>query len=388
MAIKVKHEGNVTSRVVASAIGGKGRRDAEDSKALAQKAAQENIAANRQLQGAHASPSAPYSPQAQLGHASMQQASPVRQSTLDYARQAVRDERLNDLAMTRDENLAKLREGAAIAEDERRAQMWKEEFSTKQRAEIDDLNNMREEILASGRYSDAEKKVLLDQLDARKWGIQPTSRLKTPEEIEADNFDPARDFAKNSYTDPQGNVWTRDPRGGWRIGQAVKPPASAPDPVAEEYKATVEANRSARASLVKSLMSEMVEGAPGEPKKPRYTLEEAAAKARELADALYPLPQYRTSEEKARAEEAVRRVQEGFMNLSAPARSVLPPASAQPTPAVGPLAAPKDGKLQPPPSLLPPEEQPVPQTEQAPATPEEKRKRQEEAVKTAQKWIV
>ena len=35
MAIKVKHEGNVTSRVYASAAGGKGKRQAEDAKVLA-----------------------------------------------------------------------------------------------------------------------------------------------------------------------------------------------------------------------------------------------------------------------------------------------------------------------------------------------------------------
>ena len=34
MAIKVKHEGNVTSRIYASAAGGKGKRQAEDAKVL------------------------------------------------------------------------------------------------------------------------------------------------------------------------------------------------------------------------------------------------------------------------------------------------------------------------------------------------------------------
>ena len=63
MAIKVKHEGNVASRIVGSAEGGRGKRAAEDARAFAQIAAQENMAANRQLQGAHASPVAP-------GHAS------------------------------------------------------------------------------------------------------------------------------------------------------------------------------------------------------------------------------------------------------------------------------------------------------------------------------
>lgn len=45
MAIKVKHEGNVTSRVMASAGGGKGRRQAEDAVRLTQIQSQENMAA-------------------------------------------------------------------------------------------------------------------------------------------------------------------------------------------------------------------------------------------------------------------------------------------------------------------------------------------------------
>lgn len=45
MAIKVKHEGNVTSRVMASAGGGKGRRQAEDGVRLTQIQSQADIAA-------------------------------------------------------------------------------------------------------------------------------------------------------------------------------------------------------------------------------------------------------------------------------------------------------------------------------------------------------
>ena len=110
MAIKVKHEGNVTSRIVASAVGGTGRRNAEDSKALAQKAAQENMAANRQLQGAHANPTAPYAPAAQLGHASMQHAPAVRQSALDYQRQTERDALLQENSLARIGKEAELRD--------------------------------------------------------------------------------------------------------------------------------------------------------------------------------------------------------------------------------------------------------------------------------------
>lgn len=48
MAIKVKHEGNATSRLMASGAGGKGRRRAEDAKLFLQVASQENMA-NRKV---------------------------------------------------------------------------------------------------------------------------------------------------------------------------------------------------------------------------------------------------------------------------------------------------------------------------------------------------
>ena len=69
MAIKVKHEGNVTSRITAAGAGGSGKRAADDGKAWMQIAAGENQSGNRQLQGAHASPVSPGHASAQLIHA-------------------------------------------------------------------------------------------------------------------------------------------------------------------------------------------------------------------------------------------------------------------------------------------------------------------------------
>ena len=96
MAIRVKHEGNVTSRAVAGAIGGQARRNAEDSKALAQMAAQQNMAANRQLNGAHASPVAPGHAAAQPGHASAPMVSPPPPPT-DPERMAAVQQRVGDV---------------------------------------------------------------------------------------------------------------------------------------------------------------------------------------------------------------------------------------------------------------------------------------------------
>ena len=59
MAIKVKHEGNVTSRITAATAGGRGKRAVDEGKAWMQIAAQQDIYGSRQLQGAHASPTAP-----------------------------------------------------------------------------------------------------------------------------------------------------------------------------------------------------------------------------------------------------------------------------------------------------------------------------------------
>lgn len=66
MAIKMKHSGNATAATFASMGGGQGKRRAEDARAFAQIAASRNAAANRQLQGAHASPVSAAAPHAQL----------------------------------------------------------------------------------------------------------------------------------------------------------------------------------------------------------------------------------------------------------------------------------------------------------------------------------
>ena len=69
MAIKVKHEGNVTSRLVASRAGGRGKRASEDGKAWMQIAASSANAGNQQLRGASASPVSPGQAHVQLTHA-------------------------------------------------------------------------------------------------------------------------------------------------------------------------------------------------------------------------------------------------------------------------------------------------------------------------------
>lgn len=71
MAIKVRHDQNATATLTAAAEGGAGKRRAEDSKSLAQISAQQNMAGNRQNQGAHAQAVSPGQAHTQLGSASL-----------------------------------------------------------------------------------------------------------------------------------------------------------------------------------------------------------------------------------------------------------------------------------------------------------------------------
>lgn len=63
MGIKIEHQGNAASRIVASNLGGQAQANEKQSLALAQKTANENAASNRQLSVTHAT--------AQPGHASV-----------------------------------------------------------------------------------------------------------------------------------------------------------------------------------------------------------------------------------------------------------------------------------------------------------------------------
>ncbi len=327
MAINVKHEGNVTSRLVASAIGGKGRRNAEDSKALAQKAAQENIAANRQLQGAHARPTAPHAPAAQLGHAGMQQASPVRQSALDYKRQQERDEKQNEFAMDRDRNAIQARgtvEEALLdrrhnyavedaeAEAARRQTEWESRYSFGQRERISEINEAIDAVQNDDSLSEAQKQDALNQLKGKLYGIKP---LETPPEEPPKIPEPVFHGENNELMwDPAKGTWIANP---------------------------------AVAATTKG-------GANVETGVPSFKDIDAAVKALTITD---PDTGEVTRPTDEQLEEYFRqrmRLQAKFRNEANPAQPAVPE-----TP-----------------------------TEQPSATPEEKKKRQEEAEKKAKKWIV
>jgi hypothetical protein len=202
------------------------------------------------------------------------------------------------------------RRGELAAEsDQRRLEGWKEQYSFGQRAEIDNLNNLRDEVMSRDDFTEEQKKELLRQIDARKFGIQPNTFPKSQEEIDAETFDPAKDFAQNSYTDAQGNIWTRDPRGGWRIGQAAQQPK---DIAAEEYKANEANYQNAVMKLIPQLLGAKKKIAPSKENPlggevPAYATEdEALAAAQKLARSMFPELQYKTDAEKMAAEQAAQ----------------------------------------------------------------------------------
>ena len=203
MAIKVKHEGNVTSRAVAGAIGGQARRNAEDSKALSQRAAQENMAANRQLNGAHASPASPGHASAQLGHApSLSAHAPT--PTLATARM------MNPILAERAETQQ------ALAR-----QQFEYKLSAEQKNELAKINSAMEDARRSGRFSDEELGELERQAAAKRMGIKP---LPVPKE------EPPKPVF---HTDENGQRWIQNGQ-KW---EPVQTPA-APQSVEDVYAGT------------------------------------------------------------------------------------------------------------------------------------------------------
>ena len=248
MAIKVKHEGNVTSRITAAAKGGRGKRAAEDGKAWMQIAAGENQAANRQLQGAHASPVAPGQAHAQLTHAPTGAApgimhapsgvsrigdmggggrsgagsgsgsepsrrwkvtgdkffqKPDKESVWDQdSRQWMREYLPGEYEAEAQQRIGDVKNAQQMELDEHRAGLARQEYeyrlSTQQKSEIAKINNALDEARRSGRFSDDELAELERQADAKRMGIQP---LPTPKkEPQVPTF----------YTDEGGQRWVQN----------------------------------------------------------------------------------------------------------------------------------------------------------------------------------
>lgn len=287
MAIKVKHEGNVTSRIVAAAKGGRGKRAAEEGKAWMQIAAQEAMAGNRQLTGAHASPVAPGHASAPLTHAPTGSAPgmmhapsgggggggrrgagsgssfrsgsgggggdldlkvtgtdiftrPDKESVWDNdTRQWKRRWLPGEKEAEAQQRVGDVKNAQQMALDESRDELARQQFeyklSAEQKNELAKINSAMEDARRSGRFSDEELGELERQAAAKRMGIKP---LPVPKE-EA----PKPIF----HTDENGQRWIQNGQ-KW---EPVQTPA-APQSVEDVYAGTKVDEQGRRWGLDKS----------------------------------------------------------------------------------------------------------------------------------------
>lgn len=261
MAIRVKHEGNVTSRITAAAKGGRGKRAAEDGRAWMQIAAQEAMAGNKQLQGAHASPVSPGHATAQLAHAptgaapgimhapsgaiygdrglghaggsaSGRSASvgtgdasgrlkvtgdryfqrPDKESMWDWdQRRWVRpylpgeyeaevQQRVGDVKNTQQQEMLEFQQGLKQKDEDAR---MVREYSARQKAEMAKLNEIRNSLLDSGQYSQEDIERMMPQIQMRMNNIRDNPDQLLPGRTAQE------DFEQRNYVDEQGRVWSR-----------------------------------------------------------------------------------------------------------------------------------------------------------------------------------
>ena len=268
MAIKVKHEGNVTSRIVAAAKGGRGKRAAEEGKAWMQIAAQEAMAGNRQLNGAHASPVAPGHASAPLTHAPTGSAPgmmhapsgggggggrrgagsgssfrsgsgggggdldlkvtgtdiftrPDKESVWDQStRQWKRKWLPGEKEAEAQQRVGDVKNSQQMTLDESRNELAQQQFeyklSAEQKNELAKINSALEDARRSGRFSDEELGELERQAAAKRMGIKP---LPVPKE-EA----PKPVF----HTDENGQRWIQNGQ-KWEPVQTPTAPQSVED---------------------------------------------------------------------------------------------------------------------------------------------------------------
>lgn len=224
MAIKVKHEGNVTSRIFAASEGGRGKRRAEDAIRLAEIQSRADIAAqDRSTRGGGVSAPSPGSPGA--GHAPSGPSGlispPFRRNAHgqqpDFAgkytkggltdrwmteREAEQDYLKANPGATREDvykhldSLGHMDGGSYLAPGER-AYPSDFKFTSQQKSEFDRLNESYEEARRSGDFSEDELKELRRQIIAKQAGIKP---LPTLEDEPQDTWETAN---SRMFTDPE-----------------------------------------------------------------------------------------------------------------------------------------------------------------------------------------
>lgn len=211
MAIKVKHDGNVTSRIYASAAGGKGKRQSEDAIRLAQLQASAAGRGGGTGGGAHAGATAPttHAPtsHAQLGSTgsliSPQMSPETRMRLADDeltnkliemdnadAYRAAAQERQGDIDMEQ------IRERARLdAERELTAQGRRERAAL-----VEDVVNS----IKAGKFSREELPALMEQFSGAEDMIKMADALREREPTAEEAF------RKSTFTDANGVVFGRD----------------------------------------------------------------------------------------------------------------------------------------------------------------------------------
>jgi hypothetical protein len=226
MAIKVKHEGNVTSRIFAASEGGRGKRRAEDAIRLAEIQSRADIAAqDRSTRGGGVSAPSPGSPG--VGHAPVGPSGlispPFRRDAHgqqpDFAgkytkggltdpwmteREAEQEYLKANPGATREDVYKHLdslghMDGGSYLKPGERAYPSDFKFTSQQKSEFDRLNESYEEARRSGDFSEDELKELRRQIIAKQAGIKPLPTLE--------------DGSKDPWTLAQARIFT-DPGTG------------------------------------------------------------------------------------------------------------------------------------------------------------------------------
>jgi hypothetical protein len=255
MAIKVKHEGNVTSRVYASAAGGKGKRQAEDARVLASMQRGGMGGGGGTGGGARAGGSAP-TLSAPTSHATLGSVGSLITPTKSFGQEKELQKQRDDAAMARqkaeqewkasenfEDRLSRrvLQKGqhefltgqqkaehewrAAEAEKERgwrenqqrdkerremrRDTLRREGYSEESILKIEENTRKKESIESDGSLTPEQKAAALEDIRKEREGIVPSY------EAMPDPNDPAQSIREVTLSDGRKVQMMRDARGNW-----------------------------------------------------------------------------------------------------------------------------------------------------------------------------
>lgn len=97
------------------------------------------------------------------------------------------------------------------------------EYTHRQQRELDELDDAEARLQSDTRFNAAEKQYALDQINAKRYGVQPIKRREPVRPLE-------EVLKEDSYRDPDGNVYIRDKNGNIDYKHAPKPEKVPVDP--------------------------------------------------------------------------------------------------------------------------------------------------------------